>query len=173
MPPRLTVKVDRLNIVIGDIRKIAANRVLVGIPSEKTARRGEKGFDEQGLINNAALGFIHENGSAAQNIPERPFLIPGVRGIQDDIAKRFEAFAKARLAGDAAGAEKQLHIIGLMGQNAVRAKITDGPFTALSERTLAARRARGRTGTKPLIDTGQLRNSVSYVVTGISVNATA
>jgi hypothetical protein len=34
----------------------------------------------------------------------------------------------------------------------------------LAERTLAARKARGRTGEKPLIDTGQLRNAVTFVV---------
>jgi hypothetical protein len=30
--------------------------------------------------------------------------------------------------------------------------------------TLERRRAKGRTGTKPLIDTGQLRNAITYVL---------
>jgi hypothetical protein len=67
-------------------------------------------------------------------------------------------------------------------QNAVRTKITDGPFAPLADSTLRARARRGRKGAvaelksraqgnapnnanaKPLIDTGQLRKSITYVV---------
>jgi len=46
----------------------------------------------------------------------------------------------------------------------VKAKISSGPFKKLADATLAARRRRGRTGTKPLQDTDQLLNSVTYVM---------
>jgi hypothetical protein len=42
-----------------------------------------------------------------------------------------------------------------------------GNFEPLSERTLEARRARGRSGTKPLIDSAQLIQHVSFVVAKI------
>ncbi len=53
---------------------------------------------------------------------------------------------------------------GLMGQDAVRGKITSGPFVPLAPATLRARKAKGRTGEKPLIDTGQLRAAYTYVI---------
>ena len=56
------------------------------------------------------------------------------------------------------------HAAGLIAQNSVRRTLTTAAYRPLSERTLAERRARGRTGTKPLIDTGQYRNSITYVV---------
>jgi hypothetical protein len=47
----------------------------------------------------------------------------------------------------------------------VRAFITAGQgFAPLAAATLAARRRKGRTGTKPLIDTGQLRRAITYVL---------
>jgi hypothetical protein len=80
------------------------------------------------------------------------------------ITPRLKTMGASALQGDLAAIQKGLNAVGLLGQNAVRAQITDGQHAPLSERTLKARQARGRTGTKPLIDSGQLRNSITYVV---------
>jgi hypothetical protein len=53
---------------------------------------------------------------------------------------------------------------GLIAESSVRKKINEGPFEPLAPKTLQERKRRGRTGEKPLIDTGQLRNSVTYVI---------
>ena len=49
--------------------------------------------------------------------------------------------------------------------SAVQAEITDGAFAPLAERTIKGRLRRGRTGTKPLIDTGQYRRAFQYTIT--------
>ena len=54
--------------------------------------------------------------------------------------------------------------IGLQGADAVRAKITSGPFVPLAPKTLAKRRAKGRKGDKPLIDTGALQRAYTYAI---------
>src|SRR5882724_12416208 len=69
------VTVDKVKEVQLAIRALANTRVMVGIPSDKAARKGK--------INNAQLGYIHEFGAPEVNIPPRPFLVPGVQGAQD------------------------------------------------------------------------------------------
>ncbi len=132
--------------------------MLVGIPESAPERDDEP-------ISNAVIGYIQETGSPVNNIPPRPFLVPGVKDAQVPIAAQLGKGAQLALSGQASAAETALHSAGLTAQNAVRAKLQAGEdFQPLAESTLAARRRRGRSGTKPLIDTGQLRNSITYVV---------
>ncbi len=145
--------------MIKAINQLAKKDVLVGIPDSAP----ERDDAARSPLSNAVIGYIQENGSV-HGIPPRPFLIPGVRDAGDKIADTLGRGAIAALDGSAVNAEKALHAAGLIGQNGARAKINTGPFEALAESTLAARRGRGRKGTKPLIDTGQLRNSLTYVI---------
>jgi hypothetical protein len=158
----MSVKVTKDNVqdMLRAINQLAKKDVLVGIPDSVPER------DDQNPkpISNAVIGYIQENGSAVNGIPPRPFLIPGIADAQDKIAETLGKGATAALSGSATQAEASLHRAGLIGQNSARAKINTGPFQALASSTLAARRRRGRTGTKPLIDTGQLRNSITYVI---------
>lgn len=139
---------------------LSRSQVLVGIPSSTAGRKA----DDSGEISNAVIGYLMETGSPAGNIPERPHLRPGVADAKDAIIARYRAGGKAVLDGRAASLDPTHHTVGLIAQASVRAKITNGTFEPLAASTLAARRRRGRTGDKPLIDTGQYRNSISYVV---------
>lgn len=154
--------VDKRAEIYKAIEEMSNKRAMVGVPAQDALRRPEPG--QKSDINNAALAYIHENGAPEAHIPPRPFLIPGVKSIQGEIERRLNTTAQAALQGKPAAVDKGLNAVGLVAQAAVRAKITDGPFTPLAPRTLAARKARGRTGTKPLIDTGQLRNAITYVI---------
>lgn len=158
MKTGLQAIVDNVARFADGIEKLANTRVMVGVPAEKGSRN-----DAQ-PINNAALAYIHENGAPEAGIPARPFLKPGIDDKKSEIAAALEKTGKAAMDGKPEAVDRGFHVAGLIGQNAVRAKINTGPFQPLAESTLAARRARGRTGTKPLIDTGQLRNSLTYVI---------
>lgn len=156
MPVKITV--DKMASVIKAINELGAKDVLVGIPEGNTDRKSGD------PATNALIGYVQEFGSPANNIPARPFLIPGVQDIQKPAADRLKVAAQRALSGDLSQAEKQLHAAGMMGQNSARAKINSNIQPKLSERTLAARRARGVTRENTLIDTGQLRNSIVYVI---------
>jgi hypothetical protein len=156
----LTITTDNLASVVQAIHRLTGEEILVGIPQANTARRN----DDDTSITNAEIGYIQETGSPAMNIPARPFLVPGVQAVEQGITKQLEKAAHAALDGSRLDVEKSFHAAGMVAQNGVRHQINDGDFKPLAEVTLAARRARGRTGTKPLIDTGQLRNSVTYVI---------
>jgi len=161
-PRNLKVIVDRVGRTQKLIESLGGERVLVGIPAETAFREPEPGEPSQ--PNNAMLGFIHQFGSPARNIPARPFLPEGVRDAQDQIARVLESSARATLSGQQTDATQALHKVGLIAQEAVKKRIKSGPFVPLHPKTLAARRRKGRTGEKPLIDTAQLLNSVTYVV---------
>jgi hypothetical protein len=114
--------------------------------------------------NNALLGYVHEYGSPAQNIPARPFLHPGINNARAGIERHMKKAAQLALLGKSDEVTGELEKVGLIAMVSVQRKINAGPFEPLKPATLAARRRRGRTGTKPLIDTTQLERSITYVV---------
>jgi len=157
-PGQVTVTKDNTKTLAAALRTLAQKQVLVGIPAKTTDRNdGEP-------INNATIGYIMENGSPAANIPARPHLKPGVRSVSAQVSARYGAAAKAAMNGDLSKIDQAHDVVGLMASSAVKRQILDGDLQPLSEATLARRRARGRTGANPLIDTGQYRNSITYVV---------
>jgi phage gpG-like protein len=153
----IKVTKDNVDNMLEAVKAMAAKRVLVGVPSEETARRGDP-------INNATLAYIHENGSPARNIPARPFLKPGVEAAKPKLLTTLRLYAKQALT-DKSAIEKGLNAAGLVAQSAVKNRIRSGEgFAPLKPGTLAARKRKGAKGTKPLIRTGQLLNSITYVV---------
>ena len=158
----VTVTKDMVADVLRRVKELTKSEVLIGIPDANAERTGDDGKTEP--ITNAGIGYVMEFGSPAQNIPARPFLLPGVESMRDAAVERLKIAGGKALSGQKSDIEKELTKVGILGQNAVQAKITDGPFQPLAPRTLKAREARGRTGAKPLIDTGKLRESVSFVV---------
>lgn len=154
----LEIKRDDVASLMKAVKSLTKTDILVGVPSEETER------DDGAQINNATLAYIHENGSPAAGIPARPFLAPGIEAAKEKITDRLQRAAKAALSNDTGSANVQLNSAGLIAQNSVRGLINSGIAPALEASTLASRRRRGRTGTVPLIDTGQLRNSITYVV---------
>ena len=143
------------------VQAVIAVDVLVGVPAEKAPREE----DARGTpINNAALAYIHDNGCPAVNIPARPFMRPGIENARHDIESGFAKAASAALEGRTDDMMLQLNAVGIKAATAIRMKINTGPFLPIGAATIAARRRRGRISTKPLIDTGQMRNSITYVI---------
>lgn len=152
------IKTDRLKEVLQSISGLVDKQVLVGIPDSAPERKDDE------PLSNAAIGYIQETGSPANNLPARPFLVPGVASAEEKTVPQLQKAVEAALDGDLPRAEKRMASAGLAAQSSVRAKINSGIAPQLKASTLAARRRRGRTGTVPLIDTGQLRNSITYVI---------
>lgn len=168
---------DDVSKVLASIQELANKQVLVGIPASKAER--QEGDEEP--INNAQLGYIHEYGSPKANIPARPFLNPGIARAQESINNHLKKAAKAAMDGNAEKVDVELNATGLIAQAGARNEISSGEFAPLSMETIKARARRGRKGAqkfleqiqigppesglvKPLIDTGQLRNSITYVI---------
>lgn len=161
------------------IQAITVYDVLVGFPDSGEERKPEElasTFTAKGKrirhfkatpssVTNAYIAFIQEQGSPAANIPARPFMIPGIKSINTRAARMLEQAAIAAMQGEPAKGLVILNQLGLSAVAAVQRAITVGAgWPPLSELTLAARRARGVKRTHPLIDTGQLRQHVEYVI---------
>jgi hypothetical protein len=169
----ITIQRDHLAKLMQDIKRLSGHDVLVGIPETKADRYEDLKAARQvakagGLplpgVNNAMIGYFHEMGAPRANIPARPFLVPGIVDATPRLVTQMRAGVEAALKGDSAGLDHRMHSAGMIAQNSVRAKINSGLPPPLSDRTIRARLARGRTGTVPLIDTGQLRNAITYVI---------
>lgn len=170
MKSGVTMKQDNLARIAGQIRKLTGLAVLVGIPAEKTDRDG----DNSGMTN-AALGYIHENGSPAANIPARPFLAPGIREASPKVTGYFRQAGQAAMDGDQDKVDRCLAAAGIEAVNAVQSLITSGIAPELKPATVRARRRRS-TGSSyrrkatsasevtPLIDTGELLRSITHIV---------
>lgn len=155
---RIKTVVDHVPEILDAMATLAQNDVLVGVPEEKTERKNDS------EISNAALAYIQDKGSPTQNIPPRPFLEPGIQDAKEPIAEGMRKAAEAALDGNKGAVVANLNRVGLVASTAVKLKINNGPFVPLKPATLAARRRHGFAGTKPLIVSGALRNSITYVL---------
>lgn len=165
---QFTVKVTTSRSNIGNLaaamKILEANQVLVGVPAEKAPRTAEEARATKSKINNAALAYIHNFGSPTQNIPQREFLFTGLKNAQDGITVRMNKAGQAALDGDANDVKNALMAVGIIATSAIKARINSNIPPPLKRGTIMARRRRGRTGTRTLVDTGQLRNSISFVI---------
>lgn len=151
----VSVLVDHTKELMKTLEKLASiGSIFVGVPEDKASRKSSE-------MNNATLAAIHELGSPAAKIPPRPFLKIGIAKAQQECVKILGAgAAKALTNFDAGDLVKAQDKAGLAAQNSVRGVFTSGELKALAESTL---KKKGKK-TTPLIDTGSLRTSISYVV---------
>ncbi len=167
------------------VQHLTKSYVVVGIPDTAAERKPEDGVKSTPATN-ATIGYAMEFGVPDKNIPARPFLIPGTEAAKDAVALRMIKAGEAALTGDPLAVEKGLMAVGMVAADAVRQKITDGPFAPLAQATIEARARRGQKGAKqflklqgegtpdavlqdarltvPLIDSGQLRRSIQYAL---------
>jgi hypothetical protein len=129
---------------------------LVGIPAKTTSRKGE-------VINNASLLFIHTHGSPVQGIPARPVIEPAIRaeGNRQAINAELKEAARAALNEHPVQAEQHLTRAGMAGANAAKSWFTDARNNWAPNTPETIRR---KGSDRPLIDTGALRRSITYVV---------
>lgn len=156
------IKIDKMKMLKSLMDAIDKHSVIVGIPSDS-----EKNAREDTPETNAEIGFTNEFGEPSMNIPPRPFLIPGVLNSVDKNTQIMVKGAKQALqlnGNPESDIKKVLETVGLVAQQSIQAQIIDGDYIPLAPYTLAQRRLRGFTGEKPLIETGSLKNSITYVV---------
>ena len=162
-------------------------KVYVGIPESAAARKG-------GEITNAQLAYLHthgvraisariqmgammvnrkidydaalklylhSHGSMAFQIPPRPVIEPAIEANKEPICLELKKAAISTLDHKKPDAITHLKLAGMTGQNAARAWFTDprNHWAPNAPSTIA------RKGSdKPLIDTGDFRKSITYVL---------
>lgn len=174
---------DDVAKIIKEITRLTGQQVLVGVPDSKTER--------DDTMTNAALAYIHDNGSPAANIPPRPFMAPGIKNAEKPIAANMKKAVNAALDNDQRRVDAALNSAGLAASSSVREAVEDGDFVPLSPSTIANRyrqrgtkgqregekayqslidqgikpeQAQAQAGIHPLVNTGEMRNSITYVL---------
>ena len=113
---------------------------------------------------NAGLAYINEHGSPYRHIPARPFLIPAFNASAD-LAESLISQGMSRELVQPGSIAQGLGQAGTLIRDKAKSNIVNSVgMKALSPVTLKAREKIGFKGTKPLIHTGQLLNSITYVV---------
>jgi hypothetical protein len=172
-----------LKKIMADLGKL---EVCVGIPEEEASRQGEE-------INNAELAYIHthgvragsmreemqpaidagkpyskayemyvqEHGSPLWHSPPRPIIEPAIKKHQESIAEKLKPAAQAALNGNAQGAQDGLEKAGLFAANKVKDYFVD-PENGWAPNTPETAKSKG--SDRPLIDSGALRQAITYVV---------
>jgi len=137
--------IDRLRARMGAMRR----SVNVGIPA------GPAESDGTPL---ALIAAVHEYGAPEHGIPERPFL----RAAINENRAKYARLSQQALLDEARGQATPAQALGQLGEAAagdVKNKITHGPFAPLAPATI-----KRKGSAKPLIDTGNLRQSVTWEI---------
>ncbi|MBO7706803.1 MAG: hypothetical protein J6S68_14440 [Acinetobacter sp.] len=132
-------------------REIGKPKVYIGVPASKNGMH-------EGGINMATLLALHVLGAPSRGIPQRDPLRPPLIANAHRYSDLLAIGLKNALAN---GTDPKLvyEKIGIVATNDVKDYFITGNFKALSEKTIKAKGS-----SKPLIDTGELRNSISYEV---------
>lgn len=173
--------------MVSKVQALTKKEVLVGIPQAEAQRPSGD------MVNNAELLYLHTHGvrapamraemqpnidagmkysaahslyvqthgSPAYAIAPRPVLEPAIRDSKEAIGKQIAGAYRAAMHGDMAGAERGLELAGMVAQNAARAWFENpkNQWPPNSARTIKAKGS-----DSPLIDTGEMRKSITYVI---------
>lgn len=124
------------------------------------APHGKKTHERHGDLTNVEIALIHEFGSPAMGIPERSFVRSSFRNHRPEyigmLKKMMPAVYRNKLS-----VNKMLAVVGAVMASDMKRGITDGAGIPppLKAETIAAKGS-----DRPLIDSGQLVNSITWAV---------
>lgn len=154
---------------VRELEKLTKMSVYVGFP--------ESAKNDEGLTiakyarwNNYGTYTHDEHGQTTSRIPARPFFTEGF--FFEKYRERREKLAKRLISMITSGkltAEDACNKIGLQAVSDVRDAISTGPWAPNAPSTMARKLAKSKgkkssRGVKPLIDTGDMINAVTYIV---------
>lgn len=148
-----------LNRIIRTLNKDLDGVVVkVGVQAkDKAVRRGKGGSIRNTDQPLAVIAAIHEFGLG--DMPQRSFLRSAYDENLPMIDKMIQRVANGAVFGFGLGTNAALNKLGNVVQGMVQRKIVDGPFVPNSPATIKRKKS-----SKPLIDTGHLRQSIRYVI---------
>ena len=135
-----------------NLEKFIGSVVKTGIPKKQgdTQHSGGQTVFE--------IGVVHEFGSPSKNIPKRSFIREPIMNAQKEIIKLIERNHK-KVSENAMTATVALNQLGIIASSIQKDSFSNNKWSALKPSTIKAKGS-----SAPLIDTGRLRNSITYIV---------
>ena len=149
MPILKDTKGNGLHKLEAFLKGMQGHKLYVGVTKSSNSR-GKDGKS------NALIAYVHEFGIG---VPERSFL----RSTVLEQAKKYAQIQRDNIIpaikSGTMTADEAYRRLGIVASNDVKAKMVNGPFTPLKQQTVDRKGS-----SKPLIDTGELRQSITYEV---------
>ncbi len=145
-------------LMLREVKNADGLTVIAGIFPGSGAAEGKGDLHDDGRTTVAEIGTIHEFGAPKFNIPRRPWLSQSVRRNQ----RRWRTFLIDRLGDLLTGRTFGRRIFSELGvdmERSIKRIFTEGSFKALDPETIKAKGS-----SRPLIDTGILRNSIGWAL---------
>ena len=145
----VTVRIKRRGPDLGAL----ASKIMVALRGPKHVKVGFPQGADGGVLDKA---FYNEFGTV--NIPERPFIREGIRGAKGTLQAIARNEAK-QIANGNSTMRQSLSKLGIEGQGAMQESITAGSWPPNAPSTI-----RQKGSSQPLIDTGEMRQAVTWKV---------
>ena len=155
---------DQMKDRLQCLQYLATHTVEVGLTSTASER-------------SRALLVIHEHGAPAMHIPARPVVKPALAqpSVKAEMSAAMRKACAAANAGDLSGTTSALEDAGKAGVDGIHAYIDKGIPPPNSPITLSGGwmrnpvskkpvKVKGKSGTTPLVDTGQLYNDFDWEI---------
>lgn len=160
--PSVEVRAERkgLERLRKAFEKYKGTTVKVGLFGGGTREEQEIGAGSERALSNLEIGVIHEFGSSDGRIPERSFIRATFAAKRAEYQALFRRFAEKGFKGPI-NWRQAFELVGMRVTADMKNRITsgDGIPPPLAPSTVA------RKGSdRPLVDTGQLVNAITYVV---------
>lgn len=136
--------------IVENVRSMGLNKVEVGLPSGGRHSGTDLSMHE--------LGMVHEYGSPSRGIPARPFIAPPIKDNTDKYKQIMRSQA-ALLLFRRTSLHNALSLVGEAGKADIQKYMLSASFAPLSAATIERKGS-----SKPLIDTGQMRNGITYEI---------
>ena len=104
------------------------------------------------------IGMIHEFGVPEKNIPRRSFIRVPIENAMKDLVNLIETNHK-KVEDNSMSAKVALDRLGIQAQNIIKQSFRNNDWKPLNPKTI-----KRKGSSTPLIDTGQLIGSISYIV---------
>lgn len=137
--------------LIERMKALGKKQVYIGVPASKDSIH-------EGGINMATLLAVHTLGAPSKGIPQRDALRPPLINNKDKYVQLM-ATGFANALADGTDPNIVYEKIGIVASDDVKAYFLDGSFKELNEATVERKGS-----SKPLVDTGEMRNSITYEV---------
>lgn len=132
-----------------------------GVRKREMREEMQRNIDSGMAYSKAHALYIQEHGSPLWQVPPRPVLEPGIKSRQSAIAKQLAGAVTAAIDGDQTEVDRRLHMAGQIGEDGAKSWF-ENPANQWPPNSPKTIRKKG--SDSPMIDTGEMRKSITHVV---------
>ncbi|BBE09718.1 Uncharacterized protein MCB1EB_1557 [Mycoavidus cysteinexigens] len=144
---------SKLDGLLNQIKALGQKEICVGVIAKTAPRK-----DQKASFSNAQIAAVHEFGASNKGIPARPFLrstlIRNKQVYTDGLATQMRKSVRQKQSP-----EQAYQVVGLKAASNVQHEIRHGTHKPLKAATIQRKKS-----SQPLIDIGQLHQSITSIV---------